>query len=495
MVAALLAVLATAGLAAVPLFAFLDAPFANGDEAIYAGFLAAMRRTGDLTALRWGDAVVAQKPWAPFAACALVSRVVSGEAGARLLPVVITALTGFATGLAAARVSGRTPAGVVAVLVTAAAPGWGLYGGRVSSDPPFVFGVILALVAAMAALARPRALVGVGVGLGIALASKSLAALVPAVALLPALAVILRRHGSAARRPALVGLLCLLVLGLPFYVHGVWRFGRYFLSDHFGWSLGARARGELPGVGLGGPDAYLRHLAVGEGPVFLAALVLVVGAALVVGFRARARAGADRDARIAAERLLVPAVFGVLFVVLLSALGTRLPHYLLPLYPSFGLAAGVLAGRAAQWVAQRGASRLLHGVPALAAFALFVVGLGRPLDDAFALPAAPLAALGRAANPFLAPDEPIHALDLYVPVVAVYAERPWRLLATSTRLAEVVSDVDVFAQDHTVVTGPPWSPGRRWVVAVSPEALVQAGLPVRRAVAEAGGFVLYEVGE
>jgi hypothetical protein len=30
---------------------------------------------------------------------------------------------------------------------------------------------------------------------------------------------------------------------------------------------------------------------------------------------------------------------------------------------------------------------------------------------------------------------------------------------------------------------------------VSPEALVQAGLPVRRAVAEAGGFVLYEVGE
>jgi len=463
----------------------LGAPVGNGDEAIYAEFVRSMHATGDYLTLRYHDAVVTQRPVWPVAAYALVARVVPGAAGLRLLPVLLSWLTTLLVGLAVFRLHRRAAAAAVAMLSVAAAPAWLTYGRLAWSDPPFVLACTAAVVATAVALASPRPLVWVGAALGLALATKSLAAAIPALALAPWLLAAVRRHRRAAVRPLLVGGAVLVALAAPYYVYSFVRFGRYFLHDHFGQVLLARARGELPGVGLsGGAGAYVVHIVRDEGWAFALAAVAVLVAATVFGLRER---------RGGESALLVPASYVLVVLACLSLLGTRLAHYLLPVYPALGLCAGGVVARLQEAAERRGRGALAAVVALAAALVLVSTGLSQPPFDGSVLPAPQLVALGRSAAAVLAPSEPVYSLDFYAPALGYHADHRWRLLTTSARMAVIVGDVDVFAGDHTVVKGPPWPPGRL-VVAVPDGVLAHAPeLLVTGRIAAERGIGLYEM--
>src|SRR5208283_931978 len=215
-----------------------------------------------------------------------------------------------------------------------------------------------------------RPLVWVGAALGLALATKSLAAAIPALALAPWLLAAVRRHRRAAVRPLLVGGAVLVALAAPYYVYSFVRFGRYFLHDHFGQVVLARAWGELPGVGLsGGAGAYVVHIVRDEGWAFALAAVAVLVVATVFGLRER---------RGGESALLVPASYVLVVLACLSLLGTRLAHYLLPVYPALGLCAGGVVARLQEAAERRGRGALAAVVAPAAALVLVSTGLSQP---------------------------------------------------------------------------------------------------------------------
>jgi hypothetical protein len=259
----------------------------------------------------------------------------------------------------------------------------------------------------------------------------------------------LRRHGRAARPLRATG--AFLLLAAPFYALGFARYGGRFLEDHFGYNLADRARG-LAGIGLDGPLAYLRHLWLADGAIVTAILLGAVGGAAIVGLW-------RRDAA-----LLIAAATATVTFVGLSLVGTRLPHYLLPFYPMAAICAGLLAARA---------GALPAAAAALGGLVLLYFTTGAPPFDDVAEPAAETIALAPSATAAVPAGQPIYVLDFYAPALGYYADRRWRLLATTPKLAAIVGAIDLYKRAGVVETPPPW-PARPFVVAGERDRLLRA---------------------
>lgn len=455
----------------------LGGGFGNSDEVIYAEFIRAMHRTGDYLTLRYDGVALVQRPPAPIALYALAARFVPGEYGLRLAPALFTALGAVATGAIARRRFGSLAMGLVALLLCAGTPTVYQYGRLLLSDPPFVLACVAALGAILAAQEDPRYVAWAMVALGGAFATKSMAAVIPTAALLPWVLLYARRHRARPSLRLARGALGFVLLAAPFYVLGILWYGRRFLGEHMGNILLDRARGQLEGIGIGGPFAYLRHMWLADGKVVcLVLLGGVLTAAVLAVWR--------KD-----ESLGIPAAFALVTLLVLSLLGTRLAHYLLPFYPAAALCvAGVIAR-----VTERRAWRISALALAVAlSVSVFARTIAAPPFDDDILASREARSLGVVAAAHTAPGQAVYSLDWYAPALAYYADRPWRFLTTYPRVERIVGAVDPYRYARTVALVPPWPPGT-WLVAGPKSALSRAPeLEILRTVAEDGDYALWE---
>jgi hypothetical protein len=179
--------------------------------------------------------------------------------------------------------------------------------------------------------------------------------------------------------------------------------------------------------------------------------------------------------------LAIPGAYALITLVLLSALGTRLPHYLLPMYPAAAVSIGLLAAQLPE---------LASAPIAAAGLALLWTTSGSAPFDPNVLPATETRALAEAAPPGV----PIYTLDWYAPAMGYYSDRPWQLLGTSGGWMKYVGSVDLFAAAGNVSLAPPWPDGH-WLVAGEPQQLAWAardlGMPLDHPLAASGGFELW----
>ena len=477
-----LATAALLSLTAWVVCAGLDRPFGNGDEVIYAQGVREMLESGDFLTLHWQGKPVLQRPTLPFALAAVGASVSDGESGMR----ASSALAGLCLlGLLYVALEHRfrrRDVALLGVLACASAPTWRAYGVLLLSDPWFVVGTTLALIATLRAVRDPRAFVLVGVGLGWACACKSLAVCIAIAALLPAWLGLLWARPEVRPDPKLIGraLLAFTLLGAPFYALGFARHGAAFFEQHFVYSLAKRAAGQLGTGSMGGPTAYLEWMWRADGPLVCAIMLGAVVVATYLGAR-------RRDP----ELLALPITAAALLLVC-SALGSRLPHYLLPLYPVLALTLAYAYAAATEHAAL-GAVRSFYA-PALM---LIVLVVGLPdrsaevhlkYDDAAAI-------LGARAARVAAPGATVYAHEWYAPALGYYARRPFRLTTSFGQRYRALRSVDFFVNAGVPALVPP-SPvpaGERMLVAgPAPELAAAAWMRVDKVLAAANGIFLVE---
>ncbi len=431
----------------------LGLPFSDGDEAIYAEHIAAMHRSGNYFALEYQGVELMQRPPTSVTLYALVARVVpgssGGEFGARLLPVLFGMAIFVWAGALIWRITGRVSAGLLTLLVLAAVPNVFQHFRLVLSDPPFVLATFGALLATMAAQREPRLLAWAAAGLGLAFATKSLAAAVPALALAPWLAHAAWRHRGQGARPIVIALGVFLIFAAPYYLIGFATRGSEFWQAHFAVSLLDRAAGDLgPLVGLGGPLSYAGYLWSADGPMVVALLLAGLGITGFRGFRERR------------AELGVLVTYCVLAFVILSALGTRLAHYLLIVYPGAALCVGLGFAYGCERLGKRAFFLAIAG-PGAAAL-LFMSTMS---STQFASPPAVHSkALGEVARDLVPADAAVYTLNWYAPAFGYYAERRWHFLLGNRDMARVLASVDPFRYTKNVHPVPPFPRGEIFVV-------------------------------
>lgn len=432
-------------------FRGLDRPFGNGDEVIYAQEIREMQRSGDYLALRWHGQADLLRPSTPFVLASLGTHVLDGERGLRLLPAMASAAVLAMIFALAFWLWRRHDVALVAVMLCAGVPSFHLFSRALLSDPLFLAAIVLALFGALLAQGervRPG-FVLCGVGLGAAVAFKSLAAAIPAAALAPWLVYAARRHWQdrALRTTVLVSGLAFLALAVPFFAYGLHRFGDQFVRDHLGLSLASRVAGATR-VGMpGGALAYARYVYLVDGPAVAAWMLAGCVGGLVLAWRERA------------SGLGLVASFALMVFAGLSLVGTRLPHYLLPVYPAAALATAGLYARVLTPERLNTLPRRLLGP--VVALALMLHGMARPPHGHF-LPSDDAHVLGQAARSVVA--ERIYALDWYAPALGYYADKPWHLLAAPDLAAEIGPGY-LFRHAGNVHEAPPWPQGRFLVAA------------------------------
>ncbi len=445
----------------------LDRPFGNGDEVIYAQNVREMARSGSLFPLTWQGAPVLQRPPLPFVLARTSSAIASGERGLRLASAAASFLALMVLYLGAHRLWQRRDVALVAMLLCASCPSFYFFGRALLSDPPFVLLVTVAIVATLASREHPRALIVVGAALGGAVACKSLAAAVPALAIAPWLCA-----SRFSPRLWLAAAAAFLALAAPFYIVGMVHYGTRFWHEHVGYSLVARARGELA-VGMPGAFPYLRYLVASDG---LAALWVLGGplAAILCWRRG-------------ASSTVAAGCIALTMFALLSLLGTRLPHYLLPVYPASALAtAGVYHTLSRDRPPWRHGWRALFAP--ITAATLLLLGLDRLPEQHF-LPSPAAVALDRAARGVPA-EASLLVLDWYAPVIGYYADHPIELITSSESFFDILADVDFFRAADAVAMTPPPGTGQVWVAGPAEAIAAAPWLSAIEHLAEAGPYQL-----
>jgi hypothetical protein len=310
---------------------------------------------------------------------------------------------------------------------------------------------------------------------------KSLAASIPTVALTPWLVVAAWRHGRKHWR-AIAGAVALFVaVSTPFYIIGAARFGARFWNEHFGYSLLARARGDLAVGDDGGLLFYGRYLFEIDGISVGVWIGVATIGALVVAARHR-----DRDLGIVGG-------YALFLLVALSLIGTRLPPSLLPLYPAAALAAAGLYARLARRIPILTATPIYTALPLVIALAIFLTGITNSDPRAHLLPAPTAPEVGRAAARATTPGEPVYAYGHYATAFAYYADRPLKIATPSSHFFAIVDDVDFFhAAGVAVRVPPPPAPPGRSMVIYAPAGLIAntPWLAVEKVLHEADPLVL-----
>jgi hypothetical protein len=201
---------------------------------------------------------------------------------------------------------------------------------------------------------------------------------------------------------------------LPFYIVTFAIHGREFIDGHLGFNLLDRAAGRL-NVSAYPWYFYFQHIlrsdAIGT------ALWIALG---TVGALGMAIARRDRA-------LFIFATLSLGGLAVMSAIGTRLPHYILFVYPAAALgAAGVYhhltRARAVHW------SVLRLAIAPLLALVLLTLNLRVIGGDQFLMQTAAAKVLGTAAGRVLREGEPVYAYEWYGQGLSFYAEHDVVLL-------------------------------------------------------------------
>jgi len=327
----------------------VDLPVTDRDEARFVQASRQMLETHDLVAIRFQDEARNKKPagiyWLQATSVALFSDAESNAIWPyrvpSLLGAMVSVLMTFGMG---ARLAGRKAAFIGAGLL-AASLGLGIEAHLAKTDA-----VLLACVtAAQLALARIyldakaglRAPLGIALLFWAALAAGILikgpvAPLVAALTMI-ALAVSERRARWLRDLRPVPGVILLLLIVLPWLIAILTATQGQFLSD----SLGQDFLGKLIGAqeSHGAPPLYylvLLLISFWPGTLFL-------GPAIAWSWRQR---------RADAERFLI--AWGVPFWIVLELVPTKLPNYLLPVYPALALMIGAALvaaskGRLVSW--------------------------------------------------------------------------------------------------------------------------------------------------
>jgi 4-amino-4-deoxy-L-arabinose transferase-like glycosyltransferase len=348
----------------------VNLPVTDRDEARFVQASRQMLATHDLVAIRFQDEARNKKPagiyWLQAASVALFSDAESNAIWPYRVPSLLAAtaavLMTFGMG---ARLVGRKAAFIGAALL-AASLGLGIEAHLAKTDA-----VLLAFVTAVQlALARVYhdAKAGIRAPLGIALlfwAALAAGILVkgPVAPLVSALTIsalcISERRARWLRnlRPV-AGIILLLLIVLPWLIAISTATQGQFLSD----SLGQDFLGKLIGVqeSHGAPPLYylvLLMISFWPGTLFL-------GPAIAWGWQRR---------RADAERFLI--AWGVPFWIVLELVPTKLPNYLLPVYPALALTIGaaLVAASEQRFVLWRKLDRIVIALWALASLGLAIV--------------------------------------------------------------------------------------------------------------------------
>lgn len=415
----------------------LDAPLSNYDEPVYAEFIRSTQ-SGE-AGLSYRGVFTWQRPPTSIWLYSLVSALVPGEFGLRLLPALLTALTALFAGATVWRHFQSPAAGLATALFCAALPSQLLYGRMLLSDPPFVLLCVAATACTMAAQSQPRWLFWAVLCLGGTFAIKSMAGALPTLALAPWIAVAGLRHRQHPDLRAIRSVVAFAALGGAFYAIGLAAGGREFYDEHIRFILLDRAEGEVTGIGIGGPSAYLRHIWYADGPV--AALLLgggVASSALLAWRR--------RDWKLATA-----SASALTLLALLSLLGTRLAHYLLPFYPLASVACGGALAHLLQAFAKRSTPLERWTGPVAVGLTLLLLSssLGKESFDSGAQPSQPARELGQAAR-----DQtggPIYAFEWYAPALTYYSDRNWHFLTRSAHAARQVHSSREFREAGVAV--------------------------------------------
>jgi 4-amino-4-deoxy-L-arabinose transferase-like glycosyltransferase len=473
-----LTVLGAIGVAVVYLLGIAE-PLSNYDEPIFAEFMRAMERSGDVFTLTYQGAETLQRPPTAVALYTLLALVVPGEAGLRLGPVLFTLLSALGAGFVVARLFRDRWAGLLAAGVCAGVPSVFLYGRLLLNDPPFVFAIVVAVAATIASQREARYVVWAAAALGAGFAFKSFAAAVPLVTLAPWLLVAWRRHGRSARPARAV--VAFVALAVPYFVVGSIAHGGRFWRDHIATMLIDRASGDLESViGIGGPGAYLRHLWLADGP--LIALLLLGG---VVGAGVYAVMRRDRELGVA-----VTAAAGTL--ILLTAISTRLAHYMLLFYPLAAICLGGLFARGGPRFGRY--TRPLRALAATVSISVFALCIAGEPFDATAMPSWASRELGQTFADETGPEERLYVYNWYAPAVGYYADRPFTMLSSVPEIADAIGNSDPFLQAGNVAAVPPWPGGVFWLAGPDvAEGFPPPGLEVVRWVAGSRGYKLAQV--
>lgn len=344
-------------------------PPIDRDESRYAQATAQMLETGNFVEINYLDEARNKKPvgiyWLQAAAVSLVSDAEDRQIWAYRLPSVLGAiLAALATFWGGQRIIGREAAFAGAALFATTVL-LGIEGGIAKTDAMLVGCTTLA----MAALANARG--GTSPGWRTALlfwCALGAGALIkgpvtPMVVGLTALALIIWERKIGWLKPVLVwwGPLLAAAIVAPWLISIQIATEGGFLREALGDDLAPKLisaderHGGLPGY----------HLMLLPLVFFPATLFLIPGAGRVVS----ALRG-DGDRKADAARFLI--AWAVPTWLVFEILPTKLPHYVLPVYPALALAAGlglVELAKAAPW--QRWASRALFAIGA-AAFAVFL---------------------------------------------------------------------------------------------------------------------------
>jgi len=297
------------------------APLLDNDEPAYAETAREMLSRGDWTATWFNGEPRFDKPpllyWGEMAAFSLFG---VNETAARL-PVVLFGLAGvLATYWVGIRL-GRPKAGLLAGVILASSM---LYFGLARSvllDAPFTFCFTLAMGAMIAGLQEPgraRWPLLAGAALGLAILAKTPAAIILFGAIL--IGAGLWRKDKLRRRGLRWGYAifpCLLVAA-PWYIAMTLRFGEKFLSEFLlAGNMGRFLQAEHTVAAV--PYYYLPVIIVG----FLPWTAMLPGALLAAG---RSR-----------RESLIPLLWVIITLLFFSASQSKLPGYILPLFPALAL--------------------------------------------------------------------------------------------------------------------------------------------------------------
>jgi 4-amino-4-deoxy-L-arabinose transferase-like glycosyltransferase len=421
----------------------LDRPIGDGDEAIHAEILRQMLRTGDCLHTRWYGIVLHERPplmyWLalPFAA------VSSSEIGIRMSSALMSFLTLILVYRLSCRLWAQPAAALTGTILLAGAPSYHDYTRTLMSEAPYLLAVTVGLWGSVLALREPRGLLLAAAGLGAGIAIKSLGGALPLLALAPWLLWAQLKHRSL--RTLLGACAIFLTLALPYFAFSYLADPEQFLREHIGFHLLQRAGGGGTLGMSGGLLAYAFSIPIRDGPWVAAWLLTSSAAGLVLGASARSQ---ERQA------LLLLSSFALLFFLAMSCIGTRLPHYMLPIYPAAALAcSGALAHGSTHWPRlQRPIWRVL--APALAAFMLvmslrYAGGTGVLFERPYGK------VLGTKARE-LAPHERLYVYEWYGMSVGYYADRPIVLLTRqATRFAALNIPEGALARAHVPALVPP----------------------------------------
>lgn len=344
-------------------------PVTDRDEARFAQASRQMLETHDFLAIRFQDEARNKKPggiyWLQAASVALLSDAASNAIWPYRLPSLLGAaaatLLTFGMG---ARLVGRKAAFLGAALL-ATSLGLGIEAHLAKTDAA----LLACITAAQLALARIyldakaglRAPWGVALLFWLALAAGIMikGPVVPLVAALTMLAVCISERRAAWLRDTrpVAGVILLAIIVVPWLIAISTATQGAFLSD----SLGHDFLGKL----IGAQESH------GAPPLFYLALLLVsfwpgmlfLGPAIAWGWRQR---------RADAERFLI--AWGIPFWIVLELVPTKLPNYLLPVYPALALIIGraVLAASEEGFASWRKLDRGIIVLWALASLGLAV---------------------------------------------------------------------------------------------------------------------------